>query len=261
MRLVLLGAVLLGTAPLLAQDSATAECAKLTAEHKTAQKGYSAKLRELTQTEEYKAAAEERDRAKIEELRKQIPPVDTASFVTRFKAGADKYAGKEGATGFLAWLAKNAPKEESRAAVAALFERHLQSPTMEDVLDSTPAFQRHHTPDEMKALLEKAIDGSKKPLAKAQAMVALAGLLAPARSRNPVSDEDKQRAEELKREALTLAPDTPLAWRIEGPQFEKDNLAIGMKAPDIKGEDLDGVSFKLSDYRGKVVVLDFWGDW
>ena len=27
------------------------------------------------------------------------------------------------------------------------------------------------------------------------------------------------------------------------------------------GEDIDGVPFKLSEYRGKVVVLDFWGDW
>jgi hypothetical protein len=32
-------------------------------------------------------------------------------------------------------------------------------------------------------------------------------------------------------------------------------------APEIAGEDLDGVPFRLSDYRGKVVVLDFWGDW
>jgi len=24
---------------------------------------------------------------------------------------------------------------------------------------------------------------------------------------------------------------------------------------------LDGVKFKLSDYRSKVVVLTFWGDW
>jgi hypothetical protein len=32
-------------------------------------------------------------------------------------------------------------------------------------------------------------------------------------------------------------------------------------APEIAGEDLDGVPFRLSDYRGKVVLLDFWGDW
>lgn len=36
---------------------------------------------------------------------------------------------------------------------------------------------------------------------------------------------------------------------------------IGEMAPEITGIDLDGVEFKLSDYRGKVVLLDFWGDW
>ena len=38
-------------------------------------------------------------------------------------------------------------------------------------------------------------------------------------------------------------------------------LAIGKAAPDITGEDIDGKEFKLSDYRGKVVVIDFWGHW
>ncbi len=38
-------------------------------------------------------------------------------------------------------------------------------------------------------------------------------------------------------------------------------LSIGKVAPEIEAEDIDGVKFKLSDYRGKVVVLDFWGDW
>jgi cytochrome oxidase Cu insertion factor (SCO1/SenC/PrrC family) len=32
-------------------------------------------------------------------------------------------------------------------------------------------------------------------------------------------------------------------------------------APEIEGEDQDGVTFKLSDYRGKVILLDFWGNW
>ena len=39
------------------------------------------------------------------------------------------------------------------------------------------------------------------------------------------------------------------------------NLEIGKPAPEIQGKDVTGKSFKLSEYRGKVVVLDFWGDW
>jgi cytochrome oxidase Cu insertion factor (SCO1/SenC/PrrC family) len=40
--------------------------------------------------------------------------------------------------------------------------------------------------------------------------------------------------------------------------YEIRTLAIGKKAPEIVGEDLDGKPMKLSDYRGKVVVLTFW---
>jgi hypothetical protein len=40
--------------------------------------------------------------------------------------------------------------------------------------------------------------------------------------------------------------------------FEIRHLVVGKEAPDIEGEDQDGKRFKLSDYRGKVVLLDFW---
>jgi hypothetical protein len=40
--------------------------------------------------------------------------------------------------------------------------------------------------------------------------------------------------------------------------FQIRNLAVGKEAPDIEGEDQNGVRFKLSDYRGRVVLLDFW---
>jgi hypothetical protein len=43
--------------------------------------------------------------------------------------------------------------------------------------------------------------------------------------------------------------------------FELHNLRVGKTAPEVEGEDADGVKFKLSDYRGKVVMLDFWGHW
>lgn len=43
--------------------------------------------------------------------------------------------------------------------------------------------------------------------------------------------------------------------------FEMRHLAIGATAPEIDGESIHGEPMKLSDFRGKVVVLDFWGDW
>ena len=52
-----------------------------------------------------------------------------------------------------------------------------------------------------------------------------------------------------------------IAERAKRDLFAIRELAIGKTAPEISGEDIDGVAFKLSDYRGKVVLLDFWGDW
>jgi hypothetical protein len=52
-----------------------------------------------------------------------------------------------------------------------------------------------------------------------------------------------------------------LGEQAEAELRELRTLAIGKVAPEIAGEDIDGKPMKLSDYRGKVVVLDFWGHW
>ena len=51
-----------------------------------------------------------------------------------------------------------------------------------------------------------------------------------------------------------------LAASLLHPHDAKD-LAVGKPAPEITGTDIDGKVLKLSDHRGKVVVLDFWGFW
>ena len=51
---------------------------------------------------------------------------------------------------------------------------------------------------------------------------------------------------------------TTVGERAKSELFKLRRLAIGKEAPDIEGEDQDGKRFKLSDYRGKVVLLDFW---
>lgn len=43
--------------------------------------------------------------------------------------------------------------------------------------------------------------------------------------------------------------------------YDIRNLAVGKAAPETAGIDQDGQEFKLSDYRGKVVLLYFWSEY
>ena len=52
-----------------------------------------------------------------------------------------------------------------------------------------------------------------------------------------------------------------VAEKAEPELFGLRHLSVGKVAPDIEGQDQDGVKFKLSDYRGKVVLLDFWSEY
>ncbi len=43
--------------------------------------------------------------------------------------------------------------------------------------------------------------------------------------------------------------------------FTIRHLSIGRPAANIEGEDVFGKKLQLSDFKGKVVVIDFWADW
>jgi hypothetical protein len=75
-----------------------------------------------------------------------------------------------------------------------------------------------------------------------------------------------QRAEQLLEDVVAQYGDidsyrSKLGKVAEKDLFELRNLSVGKPAPEIEGEDIDGHKFKLSEYRGKVVFLDFWGFW
>ncbi len=53
----------------------------------------------------------------------------------------------------------------------------------------------------------------------------------------------------------------PLGPVAEGELFAARELVVGKVAPDITGKDHEGTTFSLSEYRGKVVVLTFSGNW
>jgi hypothetical protein len=73
--------------------------------------------------------------------------------------------------------------------------------------------------------------------------------------------------EALFERAADQFPDVKLPYQATvGEQAKSElheirNLSVGCETQDIDGEDQDGKRFKLSDYRGKVVLLYFWSEY
>ena len=61
--------------------------------------------------------------------------------------------------------------------------------------------------------------------------------------------------------AAVKTDDTTMGKLAKKTLFAIRHLSVGRQAPEIQGEDVRGREFRLSDYRGKVVMLTFWGHW
>ena len=59
---------------------------------------------------------------------------------------------------------------------------------------------------------------------------------------------------------MKTAFDGPVGRKAGSELFDLRSLSVGKAAPEVEGTDQDGKPFQLSDYRGKVVLLDFWSE-
>jgi hypothetical protein len=104
------------------------------------------------------------------------------------------------------------------------------------------------------SLLRKAVDGAKAATSKAPAMFGLGSLL--------YGDEaTKAEGEKLLQTVAAEFPKSAWGTLAKGMFITEADLEVGKPAPDFYGESIDGFGFNLSDYRGKVVLLDFYGFW
>jgi hypothetical protein len=80
------------------------------------------------------------------------------------------------------------------------------------------------------------------------------------------ADKMRKESEKLLEEAADRYADVKTAFdgtvgrRARSELFDLRHLLIGKPAPEIEGIDQDSKRFKLSDYKGKVVLLDFWSE-
>jgi thiol-disulfide isomerase/thioredoxin len=65
----------------------------------------------------------------------------------------------------------------------------------------------------------------------------------------------------MKNSFLTVAVSLLVFISTQGKAAEIETLAAGAKAPDFVSKDIKGQEVKLSDFKGKTVLLDFWATW
>jgi hypothetical protein len=160
-----------------------------------------------------------------------------------------------------------------KPAMELAAEHHAANPKIAPTLKLLGYLTPHEGADSHPAavaLLKAVVEKNPNKIARAYAAMGLAGLsvrtfAAAEHKKDPAADRLAATAEKELEAVLKDYGDTGATVGVgdwaTGELFELRHLRVGKVAPDIEGEDLDGVAFKLSDYRGKVVVLDFWGDW
>jgi hypothetical protein len=237
---------------------------------------YATKFREAT--------AEERV-----ELRKQAP--DPAALAGLLRKVAEAFPQSAAEHSALAWIAGNRPNtEDFEFAFDTLLAHHPNSEELPRLVLSLararPSAEVQGRFDtllgledaskELRGMTHYAYLNYQKTLERLHEM--LADEESAAQIKNAFGEDgvaylktftppnEEQRLKELEKIAadysdVEIRPGSTLGSVLEGEIFEIKYLGIGKTAPDIDGEDIDGTPFKLSDYRGKVVVIDFWGDW
>lgn len=187
------------------------------------------------------------------ELRRNHP---AKAFWDRFEA-----LSKGGDGQATLWLAQSLRdkglKASERGPLAAgyyesLFASHVEADWFGDAV---AALMREDKIDEAAkaSMLRKAADAS-SPKTKAPAMFGLGQMLYGAEA---TKAEGKAMLETVGKDF----PKTPWATLARAMFITEADLEVGKPAPDFFGESIDGFGFNLSDYRGKVVLIDFYGFW
>ncbi len=186
------------------------------------------------------------------------PP--SKEFVSRAQELAAEYAGTDDAVRFLVFVCKYASKERNAVhkAIATLHESHAESASIGDALGHLEgAAMGFGAKDKVMALLDAVVERNKHETCIAQALLARGAL----RLQTAQTDDERAEAKADLDRVATVTKDEDLVKQAKDALFEIEHLQVGCEAPDIAGKDVDGVDFKLSDYRGKVVLIDFWGFW
>lgn len=179
--------------------------------------------------------------------------------VRRGLAIAAEYQGKDEAVRFLTFVVKNGFDDADAVtqALATLTKDHAANAAIAQALPFAERAVMMHPKAPVRPLLDAVLATNGDAECKALAHFARGRL-----QLVPGADAATRAAGKKDLEtAATLTQDEDLKAQAAATIFEAEHLQVGCTAPEIEGTDTDGKPFRLSEYRGKVVLLDFWGFW
>ena len=203
---------------------------------------------------------------KVAEARKNNKPLPaiamtppTAKFIAQAQGLAKEHAGEDAAIQFHGFILKYASQEKDAVAMAVrtLTLDHAASSEIGEVLPYLEGAVRMGFKTEVMEFFGEVVDGNPSSEAKANALIARGSLMLA----NAGDDAERGAAQADLEKVAEVTKDADLIAEAAAALFEIKHLQIGCEAPEITAKDVHGVEFKLSDYRGKVVMLDFWGFW
>jgi hypothetical protein len=159
-------------------------------------------------------------------------------------------------------------ENEAEKFYAELVEKYL--PGMKPASIALLCQQLYYSDDSAK-LLRALYTRDKRDEVRGVACLVLAQVLM--RKADSLATSDARAATRMHRESEKLleeaaekypgvktAFDGTVGRKARSELFDLRHLTVGKAAPEVKGVDQDGKHFKLSDYKGKVVLLDFWSE-
>ena len=195
-----------------------------------------------------------------DERKQLLAAMPAKEFLVRFQEGAKAHAGTDAAVPFLIWILSNSDIDNASQAAKIVVEEHAGHPLAWQSGRRVGSMSDHLGRAKTMHWLSQLIDGAPKGEPSAQALMARA-MMSFGTTGKPQSPEEREQALADLEAALDNAENSRTKGQLQSMLYEARHLEVGMTAPDIEGEDLSGEPFKLSDQRGKVVLLDFWGDW
>jgi AhpC/TSA family len=183
-------------------------------------------------------------------------------FLPRFQTLAQRAQGTDTGARAIVWIMEKGDsagnQEAVKEAVRTLATVYARSPVIEEGVRDLRYLSQYTGVKEAASGLRAIAEQSPHRPVKAAATFTLATILLQSSNGETAA---RAEARSLFDRVKTDYADTPYAGQADSFIFELEHLQIGMTAPDFEATDQDGKTFKLSDYRGKVVVLDFWGFW